>query len=50
MGTGGSFPGGKSGRHMNSEHLPPTTAEVRKMLIYMYTSTLPYAFMAFLSS
>jgi hypothetical protein len=43
MGTGGSFPGLKRpGRE--DDHSPPTSAEVKKMLIY--TSTSPYAFMA----
>jgi hypothetical protein len=43
MGTGGSFPGVKRpGRE--SDHSPPTTAEVKKM--WIYTSTPPYAFMA----
>jgi hypothetical protein len=42
MGTGGSFPGVKrQGRE--TDHSPPVTAEVKK--IWIYTSTLPYAFM-----
>jgi hypothetical protein len=43
MGTGGSFPGVKRPRR-EADHSPPTSAEVKKMLIY--TSTPPYAFMA----
>jgi hypothetical protein len=43
MGTGGSFPGVKrQGRE--AYHSPPTSAEVKKM--WIYTSTLPYVFMA----
>jgi hypothetical protein len=38
MSTGGSFPGGKA------DHLPPASAELKKM--WIYTSTPPYAFMA----
>jgi hypothetical protein len=44
MGTGGSFPEVKGpGREV--DHSPPTSAEVKKMLIYI--STAPYAFMAY---
>jgi hypothetical protein len=43
MGTGGSFPGAKRpGRE--ADHSPPTSAEVKKMWIYI--STPPYALMA----
>jgi hypothetical protein len=43
MGTGGSFPGIKrQGRE--TDHSPPTSAEVKKM--WIYTSTPPYLFMA----
>jgi hypothetical protein len=43
MGTGGSFPGVKrQGRE--ADHSPPTNVEVNKM--WIYTSTLPYVFMA----
>jgi hypothetical protein len=43
MGTGGHFPGGKRpGRE--ADHSPPTSAEVKKT--WVYTSTLPYVFMA----
>jgi hypothetical protein len=43
MGTGSSFPGVKRpGRE--TDHSPPTSAEVKKM--WIYTSTPPYAFMA----
>jgi hypothetical protein len=43
MGTEGSFPGVKrQGRE--ADHSPPTTAEVKKMWIYI--STPPYVFMA----
>jgi hypothetical protein len=43
VGTGTSFPGVKRpGRE--ADHLPPTSAEVKKM--WIYTSTSPYAFMA----
>jgi hypothetical protein len=43
MGTRGSFPGVKrQGRE--ADHSPPTNAEVKKM--WIYTSTLPYVFMA----
>jgi hypothetical protein len=38
MGTGGSFPG------READHLPVTSAEVKKM--WIYTSAPPYAFMA----
>jgi hypothetical protein len=42
MGTGSCFPGLKwPGRE--ADHSPPTSAEVKKM--WIYTSTLPYAFM-----
>jgi hypothetical protein len=42
MGTGGSFPGvRRSGRE--ADHSPPTSAEVKKMWIYI--STPPYVFM-----
>jgi hypothetical protein len=42
MDTGGSFPGVKRpGRE--ADHLPPTSAEVKKMLVY--SSTPLYAFM-----
>jgi hypothetical protein len=41
MGTGGSFPGVKrQGRE--ADHSPPTSAEVKKMWIYI--STPPYVF------
>jgi hypothetical protein len=43
MGTGGAFPGVKrQGREADHSH--PTSAEVKKM--WIYTSTLPYVFMA----
>jgi hypothetical protein len=43
MGTGVSFTGVKRlGRE--ADYSPPTNAEVKKM--WIYTSTLPYAFMA----
>jgi hypothetical protein len=43
MGIGGSFPGVKR-QGLEADHSPPTSAEVKK--IWIYTSTLPYAFMA----
>jgi hypothetical protein len=43
MVSGPLSPGVKRPRR-ESDHSPPTTAEVKKMLIY--TSTPPYAFMA----
>jgi hypothetical protein len=43
MGTGGFFPGGKAaGRE--ADHSPPNIAEVK--IMWIYTSTPPYAFMA----
>jgi hypothetical protein len=41
MGTGGSFPWSKAA---GADHSPPTSADVKKMLIY--TSTPSYVFMA----
>jgi hypothetical protein len=43
MGTGVLSPGIKRQGH-EADHLPPVSAEVKK--IWMYTSTSPYAFMA----
>jgi hypothetical protein len=44
MGTGGFSPGVKrQGRE--ADHSPPTSAEVKKMWLYTFTS--PYAFMAY---
>jgi hypothetical protein len=43
MGTGGSFPAVKL-PGPEADHLPPASAEIKKMSIY--TSTLPYIFMA----
>jgi hypothetical protein len=41
---GGSFPGRVKRSGRETDHSPPTTAEVKKMLTY--TSTPPYVFMA----
>jgi hypothetical protein len=45
MGTGGSFPRGVKRQGREADHSPPTNAEVKKM--WIYTSTPPYAFMAY---
>jgi hypothetical protein len=41
MGTGGSFPGVKR-PESESDHSPPTSAEIKKK--WIYTSTSPYVF------
>jgi hypothetical protein len=41
----GSFLGGKWAER-EAYLLPPASAEVKKMCVYIYRSTLPYAFMA----
>jgi hypothetical protein len=43
IGIGGSFPG-KERSEREADHLPPTSAEVKK--IWFYTSIPPYVFMA----
>jgi hypothetical protein len=43
IGTGGSFSGIKQLEH-EADNSPPFSVEVKKM--YVYTFTLPYAFMA----
>jgi hypothetical protein len=43
LGTGDSFPEGKR-QGLEADHSPPTSAEVKKTLIY--TSTTSYVFMA----
>jgi hypothetical protein len=44
LGTGGSFPGVKASGGREVDPSPPTSAEVKKLWIYI--STPPYAFLA----
>jgi hypothetical protein len=43
IGTGHSIPGVKCGEGRETEHSPPTSAEIKNTLIYI--SSPPYAFM-----
>jgi hypothetical protein len=44
MGTGGAISPGVKQSEREADHSPPAGAEVKKM--WLYTFTLPYAFMA----